>query len=68
MNTPTFVVKQPLGDEGPQQFYVNGTQVGEVNHDSHGWAGMEAARNMFEEIAAQLDVQVMTVNGDNEWI
>ena len=53
---PIFQIYEEYGQEGEQIFYINGVEVGRCDHDSHGWSGMEAVRNMFESTAAILGV------------
>ena len=45
------------GDE-TELYFIDGEQVGESNHDDHGWAGMEAMRDLFQSIADVLDAYV----------
>lgn len=59
MKEPEFKVVQEFGDEGPHEFFVNGEKVGDTDHDQHGWQGMEDMCSMFENIAAQLGVEVI---------
>jgi len=38
---------------------VNEDEVYEVNHDEHGWAGMEAVETVVKEIADTFDIRVV---------
>jgi hypothetical protein len=58
MNLPKFKIVQEYGDDGDHTFFVNDTEVGRANHDSHGWEGMAAACSMFNSIAKELGIQV----------
>ena len=60
MTKPVFKVVQEFGDEGPQTFFVNDIEVGYCDHDTSGWEGMQAMGEMFEAIAAELGVEVIT--------
>lgn len=61
---PVFMIRRP--DEEHMRFYVNGVQVGEANHDNDGWAGMDTASSLFERIAEELGVEVITDESEDE--
>lgn len=45
-------------DDEKLEFFVGDKKVGSVNHDGHGWVGMDAAEQLFFAIAAKLDAEV----------
>lgn len=51
-----LTLNQP--DDERLTILVNGDEVGSVNHDQHGWAGMEAAEKLARRIAAKLGIEV----------
>ena len=53
---PTFHLRQD--DDEHVTVLVNGEEVGDVNHDAHGWDGMEAALRIVRAIADQLGATV----------
>ena len=46
-------------DDEHINFYVNDIQVGHWNHDTDGWAGMEAAENLFRRTAEVLGAELI---------
>jgi hypothetical protein len=57
MTTPTFEIVEH-GMEDDFEFLVNGESMARVTHDSHGWSGIELAKDTFRGIAEQLGVEV----------
>lgn len=45
------------GDES-ELYFLNGEEVGQGNHDDHGWAGMASMRELIESIAEVLGAEV----------
>ena len=65
MTTPKF--ERVEVDPETFEYFVNGESVGIVDHDGHGWDGMEAVANMFDKIAAHLGVEVINrMEGEDE--
>jgi hypothetical protein len=54
MSKITF--KRP--DEENLDVYVDGEHVGNVNHDDHGWSGMQSAEDLVRRIAEALKIEV----------
>jgi hypothetical protein len=54
MTPPPFIVLEKDGSEENLEFYIGDKLVHSCNHDEHGWAGMEAATNLFEVTAKTL--------------
>ena len=50
------------GDDEVQEIRLNGEYLLTTNHDEHGWAGMEAARDLCERIAKSLGGTVETID------
>ena len=66
MAVPTFTIVETFGDEGPQDFLINGELVGSTSHDAHGWQGMSDMRDMFEAIADKVGAELEIHEGDTE--
>jgi hypothetical protein len=49
------------GDDEVEEIRLNGEYLVSTNHDEHGWAGMEAARNLVTAIAKRLGGKVETI-------
>lgn len=46
-------------DDEHINFYVDEIQVGHVNHDVDGWAGMEAIEDLFRRTAKVLGAELI---------
>ncbi len=45
-------------DEEHMEVWLNGEQIGALNHDEHGWDGMRTAEALVLQIAAAVGVEV----------
>lgn len=52
MSIPKFSVESP--DDEVLELFIGEKKVGTLNHEDHGWAGMEAGLDLFKEIAETL--------------
>jgi CO/xanthine dehydrogenase Mo-binding subunit len=52
-------------DEETLNVYVDGEYMGNVNHDDHGWQGMQCTEQLIMEIAEKLGIEV-TEEDENE--
>lgn len=53
----TFLIEHV--DDENIVFYVNGLSVGHWNHDVEGWAGIEAAEDLFRRTARILGAELI---------
>jgi hypothetical protein len=63
MTTPRHTVmtlNQP--DEEHLTILIDGEEVGSFDHDSHGWAGIEAGANLAMSIAKKLGLEIEETN------
>lgn len=44
--------------------YLNGKMIGNFNHDTVGWIGMEMAETMVRDIAKVLKIEVVVTNDE----
>ena len=56
MTKHTFGINYPYDED--MEFYVDGEQIAYANHDEHGWVGMEAMKDLFENIADKFGIEV----------
>ncbi|KVP17258.1 hypothetical protein [Burkholderia ubonensis] len=45
---------------------VDGESIAQFNHDEHGWAGMESAKNLVEQLGEKLGFDVVTEEGGDD--
>lgn len=58
-----MVIKIEHIDEETFYVYVDSTWVGGFNHDTHGWDGMRAAKELVINIADALGIEVEYADG-----
>lgn len=46
------------------EILVDGETVGNFDHDTHGWVGMEAAEKLAIAIAKKLNIDVVVLDGE----
>lgn len=51
MAVPKFWIEHPDQDEEQIELFVGEKSIATLNHDEHGWSGMQAAEKLFEKIA-----------------
>jgi hypothetical protein len=44
-------------------FYIDGVEVGNANHDAHGWSAMEDMCCLFERVAHALSAKIERTEG-----
>lgn len=54
INVPVFTFEDPDGNEEELLIKMNGVEIAHVNHDTHGWAGITAVRDVVDAIEKQL--------------
>lgn len=54
---PTFTYDDPDGFEDTLEISMNGEVIATVDHDTHGWAGMTAVRDVVEAIEKKLNAK-----------
>jgi hypothetical protein len=57
INLPVFDHTNPDDDEERLVITMNGKEIASLNHDQHGWEGMEVARNLIDAIEKQLKTE-----------
>jgi len=46
-------------NEETTEIFANGQFVGSLNHDEHGWSGMEAGERLVRKLAAALKIELI---------
>lgn len=46
-------------DDETLEVWVDDEMIGSVNHDQHGWAGMEAVETLVKELAFALNLDLI---------
>lgn len=64
--TMVLGIKIPDGDYERREFYLNDECVASVNHDTHGWSGMEAVECAMKEVARVLGIEVVELPEEEE--
>lgn len=66
MAVPTFTIVETFGDEGPQDFLINGELIGSTSYNAHGSQGMSDMRDMFEAIADKVGAELEIRDGSTD--
>ncbi len=45
---------------------LDGEEMGDFNHDRHGWAGMESAKDLAYRMAEKLEIEVEETYAEEE--
>jgi hypothetical protein len=51
---PVFTYENPDDDEERLEISMNGVVIASLNHDQHGWDGMQAVENAIKAIEEQM--------------
>ena len=46
-------------DEETLEIHIDGENVGNFNHDDHGWNGMQAAQQLMRAVARKLNFEII---------
>lgn len=48
------------------EYFIDGISIGRANHDDHGWAGMELAKQIVEDFAEAFGITILETYKEGE--